>query len=1408
MLVKTLGVVITETILVTTHSTKKLIYFFVALLLWLFAVASFTTSDAFAYSERINYQGKLLSASSTPVANDSYSMTFRLYTSISGGSPVWTETRTAGNAVPISNGLFSVMLGELESLSDIDFSQILYLGVTIGSDSEMSPRKPLGTVPSAFLAGRAIDANAVGGVASTSLLRNDSEAVLNATSTSTLFSFIQNGSGAIARFFAGATEVFSILNNGNVGVGTSTPDSRLVVDGDIFVTGAFRDSSNTAGAAGYILQTTGSGTEWVSTSTLGFGSSNVSMLNDLADVDILSPLAGQLLSFNGSDWVNISTSSLNIDGSRWNISGSDISYTTGNVGIGTSTPNTTLSLDKRNITSGVAGIGQFYTITSNTPSQVAYSNRMDIINDPTEANAAVGSFITIADNSGLSNVVRGIEVQTDRGTSTAGENTALSGIARTFGVRGITRGDAGGVFEPAGGFFETQGTVQGNAIRGFSDTITTANLAVLFHSDSVFSGTGLQMTFGNSGGTFTGNFLDLRNSSNTQFSVSATGTTRIAGDLLLNGKLRDSSSSFGVTGYILQSTATGTQWVATSSLGIVGGGGGGATNLNDLSDVTLTTPSTGQLLSYNGSSWVNVATSTLSIALTDTTGTLSVTRGGTGLTSVTQNQLVIGGAGNTLVQIATSSLGIVLTDTTGTLSVTRGGTGLTSLVAGDLLFASATDTLDRRAIGTTGQVLQVVAGVPQWVATSTLGIGSSNVTNLNDLSDVTLTTPSTGQLLSYNGSSWVNVATSTLSIALTDTTGTLSVTRGGTGLTSVTQNQLVIGGAGNTLVQIATSSLGIVLTDTTGTLSVTRGGTGLTSLVAGDLLFASATDTLDRRAIGTTGQVLQVVAGVPQWVATSTLGIVSGGSNWDLSGSNISYTTGNVGIGTSTPNTILTLDKRNFQNGVAGIGQFYSVTSNSVSDVVFGNRMDIVNSPTAANAMVGSFITVADSSGLANVVRGIEVQTDRGNNTLGENTALSGIARTFGVRGVTRGDAGGVAEPAGGIFETQGTTQGNAIRGFSESITSANLAVLFQSVSSFSGTGLQMSFGNSGGTFTGNFLDLRNSSNTQFSVTATGTVRMVGNLGVGLLSPSERLHVRGGNVRFDDSTDAAGFFFERSTGRLGLGTTTPASRLTVAGDIRGTGELYLSGLPSPISTNIVLCHNTTDTRTYVGASATSCTPSSIQYKNSVSTSTNSLSILRQLRTVTFYFNDNPNSEQHLGFIAEEVADVDTRLVQFDNENNPGALKLDNFIGMLVGSVQELDEQVQISLETRDVIDVLLGLGTTTASSTIGLISEAAPDSLWNKIVSFFEGFVDGILTIAGIKTEKIETEELCIEDICVNADSLRQIIDSTQTTSTQSYSSGTTSSDSSSDPESDPDPEPEPEPEPEPSPEPDPETEE
>ncbi|RME46434.1 MAG: hypothetical protein D6795_15375, partial [Deltaproteobacteria bacterium] len=63
-------------------------------------------------------------------------------------------------------------------------------------------------------------------------------------------------------------ERFVLAQNGNVGVGTSTPSQKLHVSGNLRVTGAYYDSSNVAGTNGQILQSTGTGTKWVNPGTL------------------------------------------------------------------------------------------------------------------------------------------------------------------------------------------------------------------------------------------------------------------------------------------------------------------------------------------------------------------------------------------------------------------------------------------------------------------------------------------------------------------------------------------------------------------------------------------------------------------------------------------------------------------------------------------------------------------------------------------------------------------------------------------------------------------------------------------------------------------------------------------------------------------------------------------------------------------------------------------------------------------------------------------------------------------------------------------------------------------------------------------------------------------------------------
>ncbi|MCW1892487.1 MAG: hypothetical protein KIH65_004610, partial [Candidatus Uhrbacteria bacterium] len=109
-------------------------------------------------NEQINYQGKLLTSAGVPVTSGTYSIRFSLYDAESAGNRVWTASGSVGSpsAINVSvaeNGLFSILLGSgaQNSLDGVDWnSDSIYLGVTVGSDSEMTPRKRFGSAAQAF----------------------------------------------------------------------------------------------------------------------------------------------------------------------------------------------------------------------------------------------------------------------------------------------------------------------------------------------------------------------------------------------------------------------------------------------------------------------------------------------------------------------------------------------------------------------------------------------------------------------------------------------------------------------------------------------------------------------------------------------------------------------------------------------------------------------------------------------------------------------------------------------------------------------------------------------------------------------------------------------------------------------------------------------------------------------------------------------------------------------------------------------------------------------------------------------------------------------------------------------------------------------------------------------------------
>jgi hypothetical protein len=69
--------------------------------------------------------------------------------------------------------------------------------------------------------------------------------------------------------------------------------------------------------------------------------------------------------------------------------------------------------------------------------------------------------------------------------------------------------------------------------------------------------------------------------------------------------------------------------------------------------------------------------------------------------------------------------------TSGTVGVAYGGTGLASYAIGDMVYASGTTTISKLALGASGYVLTAGASAPQYVAQSTLSVGSAtNATNV------------------------------------------------------------------------------------------------------------------------------------------------------------------------------------------------------------------------------------------------------------------------------------------------------------------------------------------------------------------------------------------------------------------------------------------------------------------------------------------------------------------------------------------------------------------------------------------------------------------------------------------------------------------------------------------------------
>lgn len=128
-----------------------------------------------------------------------------------------------------------------------------------------------------------------------------------------------------------------------------------------------------------------------------------------------------------------------------------------------------------------------------------------------------------------------------------------------------------------------------------------------------------------------------------------------------------------------------------------------------------------------------------------------------------------------------------------TVPTTAGGTGLTSYTAGDTVYYASGTALSKLAIGSSGYYMKSSGTAPQWSAPAAL--------TKTDDTNVTLTLGGSASTALLNASS--------LTLGWT---GQLAVTRGGTGLATVTQGDILYASAANTLASLGIGSANRVLT--------------------------------------------------------------------------------------------------------------------------------------------------------------------------------------------------------------------------------------------------------------------------------------------------------------------------------------------------------------------------------------------------------------------------------------------------------------------------------------------------------------------------------------------------------------------------------------------------------------------
>ena len=295
---------------------------------------------------------------------------------------------------------------------------------------------------------------------------------------------------------------------------------------------------------------------------------------------------------------------------------------------------------------------------------------------------------------------------------------------------------------------------------GLTTPSTTFALANTTATTVNFAGAATAVNIGAATGTAT-----VNNTTLAAKEITASTTLAVTGTSTLTGLV---TATAGVTGPLTSSNVaiTGGSITGITDLAVADGGTGASTAAGALNN--LLPSQTSAANKYLQSDGTNASWDAITVSTSDITGTLAVTNGGTGQTSYTDGQLLIGNStGNTLTKASlTAGSGVTITPGAGSIQIAFTGPGAGSVTSASVVSAN----------GFAGTVATATSTPAITLSTSVTGVLKGNGTAISaatagtDYVTPTGTETLTNKTIAYGSNTLTDVVGVTATQTLTNKT--------------------------------------------------------------------------------------------------------------------------------------------------------------------------------------------------------------------------------------------------------------------------------------------------------------------------------------------------------------------------------------------------------------------------------------------------------------------------------------------------------------------------------------------------------------------------------------------------------------------------------------------------------------